>query len=151
MNTLSKAITGTVLGETAYEALRRHWAGLVRCKASGLGPEHYLLYLALLGRDWRRAFSPVTNPATLAKGGFFNWRFWPAIRALHARQAEERLLAPFAGLVSATQLEALRPLLPQPKYSQRDEDLRAFQAGRWPFDAYREPDQSQGLDSAHAG
>jgi hypothetical protein len=151
MNTLSKAVTGTVLGATNYESLRRHWATLVRGNPPELGSEHYLLYLALLGRDWRWAFAPITNRTTLANGGYFNWRFWPAIRALHSRQAEEWLLAPFAGLVSVAHLDALRPLLPNPKHSYRNEDILVFQPGRWPFDAYREPSQPTGQDAAHAG
>ncbi len=118
---------------------------------SPLGPEHHLLYLALLGHDWRRAFSPITNRTKLGNGGYFNWRFRPAIHALHSRQAEERLLAPFAGLVSVAQLDALRALLPNPKHSYRYEDILVFHSGRWPFDAYNEPSQPTGQDAAHAG
>jgi|SRR6185437_6515108 len=151
MNTLSKAVTGTVLGATSYVALRRHWATLIRTNPIELGPEHHLLYLMLLGRDWRRAFAPITNQTILANGGFFNWRFWPAMNALHARYAEERLLAPFAGLVSVSQLEALRSLIPNPRSAHRYEDTLMFQSGSWPFDAYHQPSTLAGQDTAHAG
>ena len=62
MNTLPRRLTALVLGDAArYEMLRRRWSAAVNSGVYDLHPAHYLLYLALLGKD--------VPPALPALGG----------------------------------------------------------------------------------
>lgn len=136
MNTLSRAATAHVLSDSSrYDALRQHWSTLVNSeRRSELTPAHHLLYLALLGKDWRKAFTPVTNPRKLANGAFWGWSLFRAFMQLHSPLHDEQLLAPFGGLVTAEMLGALRACLPHPKpWDYRPE---SFAPGSFPFDAY---------------
>ncbi len=64
MNTLSRAMTARFFPTVNdYDALRRHWSALVNSpRKHELKAEHHLLYLVLCGKDWRAAFTPITNP-----------------------------------------------------------------------------------------
>lgn len=42
----------------------------------------HMLYAVLLGRDWRRGCSPISNPRKLANGSIANWRYWGAAAML---------------------------------------------------------------------
>jgi hypothetical protein len=103
MNTLPKEITRSYFkSDEGYLALERHWSSLVNSEArSTLGPEHYLLYQALRGKDWRKAFTPITNQKKLANGAFYDWGLQHALRRIHSHWAQEELLKPFAGLIDA--------------------------------------------------
>ena len=50
-----------------------------------LAAEHHLLYLALLGKDWRAGFTPITNQRKLDNGAFHGWS--AISRALVATQS----------------------------------------------------------------
>jgi hypothetical protein len=142
MNTLSRAVTAQVLAnEDAYIALRRHWRALIDSERKHtLTAAHHLLYLALLGKDWRRAFTPITAERKLANGAFYNWGLFRALRELHRRGDEIELLAPFAGLVSTPTLDRVRDLVPLiNSYTYNPAD---FQSGSFPFDAYMPADPS---------
>jgi hypothetical protein len=139
MNTLSRTITSHILeNEDAYAAVRSHWSGLVNSsRKHELSPAHHLLYLALCGKDWRKGFTPIANHRKLANGAFYNWGLWWALRALHSREHEAWLLAPFGGLVTPDMLEKVRKLVLQPG------GLFAFSPAAYiprayPFDAYLE-------------
>ncbi len=136
MNTLSRALTARIFSNPAsYDALRRHWSGLVNSDACHtLAAEHHLLYSVLLGRDWRRGFTPITNPRRLAQNGFGGWSLWFALARLHSPWHNAHLLAPFDGLVTTDMLAQVRALLPNPNpnhYQPAD-----FAPSRYPFDAY---------------
>ena len=116
MNTLPRDITRSWFGsESDYTALTRHWSAAVRGTASraAIGPEHHLLYLALRGRDWRRAFTPITNERKIDNGAFYDWGLHRALPAIHSEWEPDRLLAPFGGRVSREALARVRALLPQ--------------------------------------
>ena len=70
MNTLSRTITASYFSDaSAYDALRQHWSALVNSPGKhDLTPAHYLLYLCLLGKDWRVGFTPITNQKHLDNG-----------------------------------------------------------------------------------
>jgi hypothetical protein len=70
MNTLSRTLTAQFFNtQKDYNALKAHWSKLVNSpRKKELRPEHHLLYSALLGRDWRKGFSPITNKVKLANG-----------------------------------------------------------------------------------
>ena len=128
MNTLSREITRSFFERAGgCEALETRWRALVHTGARRqLGPEHYLLYQALRGKDWRKAFTPVTNARKLANGGFYAWALHRALRAIHSPRQQANLLAPFGELVDAAALERVRALLPT--------SAAEFERG-----AYREP------------
>ena len=65
-----------------------------------LHPAHYLLYLALLGKDWRRAFTPITNTTRLANGGLHDWGFFRALNRLHGNHWSSELLASITQRIS---------------------------------------------------
>ena len=139
MQTLPRAITAQFFADpSAYAALRTHWRALMTSDhRHTLAAEHHLLYLALVGKDWRTGFTPITNPRKLANGAFVNWSPFRALSRLHSPWHESVLLAPFDGYVTAAMLAQLRPYLPRPnayRYQAAD-----FQAGAWPFDAYCQP------------
>lgn len=98
----------------AIHAIRRRWSELVRsAPRHNLKAEHYLLYMALMHRDWRRAFTPVRRPKLLANG---RRPYDAAIRALsivHSSYHEAGLLEPFGGLVTPEMLAYLRAALPR--------------------------------------
>ncbi len=139
MNTLPRAITALVFSNsTSYDHLRRHWSGLIRSpRKHELRAMHHLLYLALLGKDWRRGFGQITSRRKLANGAFFNWGMFRALAALHSPSREGELLAPFDGLVTAGMLEQIRQMVPyQSAASCR---LDQFTAAGFPFDAFTVP------------
>jgi len=73
MNTLSKQITGTYFfneDEDNYNKLRKIWHDLVNDKEKKHLLTHYehIIYLVLLGKDWRKAISISTKPIRLENG-----------------------------------------------------------------------------------
>lgn len=118
-------------------ALRRHWSALVRSPRShDLTAAHHLLYAGLRGRDWRRAFTPISNPRKLANGGFFTWGLFRALGMLRSPSAAEQLLAPFDGLVTPDMLAQVRAGLPS--LSPYRLDPQQIAAHGLPIAAYRE-------------
>ena len=115
MDTLAKRETRSFFGsDEGYTALERHWSALVNSPArKTLGPEHYLLYQALRGKDWRRGFTPITNRRKLENGAFYDWGLNHALRRLHSEWAREKLLKPFARVVNAETLQKVRAVLPK--------------------------------------
>jgi hypothetical protein len=142
MNTLSRAETAHFYADTAgYDALRQHWSALVNSERKHeLTASHHVLYLALLGKDWRKAFTPITNSRKLANGAFEGWALFRAFMRLHSTLYEEDLLAPFDGLVTAQVLQAVRSYLPTPK--PWDHASAAYRLGSFPLDAYVQPVES---------
>lgn len=135
MNTLSRAQTGSLPGAASIAVLRAHWRTLLRSpRRHALTATHHLIYQALLGRDWRRGFTPPTNARKLANGGFTDWGLFHALNRLHHNRLELDALAPFEGLITAETLSALRTLIPyQRPWLLRPEQ---FADGAYPFDAY---------------
>jgi hypothetical protein len=134
MNTLPPAITAQFLIDPLrFHDLRRHWRTLMASpRKHELTAKHHLLYLILLGKDWRKGFTCVTNRRKLENGAFQGWIMFRALVALHWSDPEQ-LLAPFDGLVTPTMLEQIRRLVPvQNAYSYRPEQFTPS----FPFDAY---------------
>jgi hypothetical protein len=102
---------------------------------------HHLLYLALIGRDWRKAFTPFSNQHKLANGLFWSWGLFRALAVLYGGYRKKELLEPFEGLITSEMLGILRSVLPQvdPYRSQPDQ----FTRDSFPFDAYKEPPQTE--------
>ena len=139
MNTLPRAITAQVLTDlTTYQSLRQRWSELMRSpRKLDLSGAHHLLYLALLGKDWRRGFARITNRRKLDNGAFYGWGLFRAMVGLHRASCEAELLAPFDGLVTPAMLQHIRQLVPaQNKYSYRPDQ---FSVGSFPFEAYTLP------------
>lgn len=135
MNTLPRAVTARFFTFVEYLQLRQHWSRLMNSERKHeLSAAHHLLYLALLGKDWRKGFTPATNPRKLANGAFQGWMLFRALNRLHMQSWEEQLLAPFDGIVTPQMLGKVRGLIPcQNPYPYRIEQLAA---GSYPFDAY---------------
>jgi hypothetical protein len=139
MNTLSKSITTKVLNDPeAYSALRKRWSEIVnsdrRCEISAA---HHLLYLALCGKDWRKAFAPVTNNRKLENGAYWNWGLFHAMRFFHSKLHEGWLLEPFDGIVTIEILDQIREIVPNVQPHKYHQDY--FRSGTFPFDAYTVP------------
>ena len=115
MNTLSKSVTAAFFSNAAdIEQLSNHWRTLVQSEAGRtLRPEHFLLYQALRGKDWRKAFAPITNTKKLENGGFWAWGRLRALAAVHSSFSQEALLQPFGGIVTAEVLARVRARLPR--------------------------------------
>ncbi len=139
MKTLSRAITAQIFTDTeTYNALRQQWRVLLHSdRRHELSAAHHLLYLTLLGKDWRKGFTPLTNQRKLANGGFYQWGLFRAMALFHSEQHEAWLLAPFDGLVTPRMLRAVRELVPKVSpYTYRSAE---FAPGRLPFEAYEVP------------
>jgi hypothetical protein len=150
MNTLSRALTARFfLTADDYTAFQAHWRALLRSeRRHDLAAAHHLLYAALLGRDWRKGFTPITNRRKLDNGAFHGWGLFPALYALHSQTCEAWLLAPFAGLVTPDMLHQVRALVPLVGvYAYRPDD---FTPGAFPFDAYSGPAASPARTPDHA-
>ena len=137
MNTLSRAITAQFFtAPESYKALQTHWSNLMRSEGKReLTAVHHLLYLALRGKDWRKAFTPITNPRKLDNGAFFGWGLFNALRSLHYGRQED-LLAPFEGLVTPEMLQLVRNFVPSNAGNFRAEE---FTRQSFPFEAYQVP------------
>lgn len=138
MNTLPRAITARFFPNSDfYNALRKHWSVLINSERKHeLSAAHHLLYLALIGKDWRKAFTIPTNQHKLDNGAFLGWRMFRALQAIQSKFKEEELLAPFDGLITPEMLQDLRSLLPDGNpYIYRAE---LFANRAFPFDAYKE-------------
>ena len=136
MNTLSRTITSRFFSTAQdYLAFRRQWSTLLNSERKHeLTAAHHLLYLALCGKDWRKAFTLARNPRKLANGAYAGWALWRALEEIHYPFYEQDLRAPFAGLITPLMLQQLRELLPQaqPHLYQSDQ----FADRYWPFAAY---------------
>ncbi len=135
MNTLTHAQTAALPGTGTSNEIRTQWRALLTSpRRHTLTAAHHLVYQALIGRDWRRGFTPPTNARKLANGGFNNWGLFHALHALHHQRREVELLAPFDGLVTSETLRELRRLIPY-RFTWEQAPER-FAGGRFPFDAY---------------
>lgn len=136
MNTLSRAFSAQILDDPqTYHALRQRWCELINSdRKHELSAAHHLLYLALLGKDWRKGFTPLTNPRKLANGAFYAWRMFDALALFHSIYHEEWLLAPFDGIVTKQILERIRKHVPM--VGPYDHSADEYGPGRFPFDAY---------------
>ena len=142
MNTLPRAVTAQFFPSIdSYNALRQHWSVLMNSdRRHALTAAQHLLYLALLGRDWRKAFTCPTNRRKLDNGAFTGWELFHALEQLRGTWAEAELLAPFDGLVTPGTLAAMRGRLPALNaYALRAAD---FTPGVFPFEAYTNPESS---------
>jgi hypothetical protein len=141
MNTLPRAVIAPFFPfPDSYNALQQHWSSLINSERKHtLSSAHHLLYLALCGKDWRKAYTCVSNPRKLANGAFTGWNLFKAFRMLQSKACETELLAPFDGLVTPTMLQMLRSFLPciGNPYAFHAEQ---FANGVFPFDAYIYPE-----------
>lgn len=143
MTTLPRAYVAQLFTDSnTFVHFRQHWRTLVTShRRYTLAAEHYLLYSAVCGRDWRAGFTPMTNARKLANGAYAGWGLFRALDRVHSVAYEQALLAPFDGLVSTAMLAQLRQLLPHPlahRYRPGD-----FQPGKWSFDAYILPEHTE--------
>ncbi len=138
MNTLPRAITAQFFSEAeSYKTLKAGWKALHNSEQRhDLTAAHYLVYLTLRGKDWRKAFTPITSERKLENGAFGGWGLFKALRTLHTQSCEEALLAPFAELVTPVMLQQVRELLPVFNYYTYQP--REFTSRKFPFEAYRE-------------
>jgi len=142
MNTLPRAITAKVLADPLiFHTLRRHWSELIRSsRKRELSAAHHLIYLSLIGKDWRRGFTCITNRRKLDNGAFYGWALFRALAALHTPAHESELLAPFDGLVTPPMLQQIRQLVPVQYASSYRPDQ--FTPISFPFEAYQAPVQA---------
>ena len=139
MNTLSRAITARFFpNPESYNALHKKWSDIINSKhRHDLTAAHHLLYLALLGKDWRKAFTPPTNQRKIDNGAFWGWCMFGILQTIHLSFKEQELLVLFDGLVTPQMLKELRNLMPiaSNSYAYKPSD---FTNGNFPFDAYIE-------------
>jgi hypothetical protein len=143
MKTLPRAIIAQVLTDPSkYHALRRRWSALMRSTdRQDLAAEHHLLYLALIGKDWRKGFTCPTNARKLENGAFYGWALFHALAIFHSSFCDQALIAPFDGIVTAEMLRRVRQLvLLQNVYHYQPEQ---FTQTSFPFEAYRVPNAAQ--------
>lgn len=115
MKTLSKKITATFFNnEDDYAKLKAHWGQLMQDKElrKQLKAEHHIIYLALMGKDWTKMFTPTTNKTKLANGYNENaGRLRACSVAGSSHYSNTYLLTPFDGLVSEDTLHLIQAYL----------------------------------------
>lgn len=110
MNTLSKEFTlGKFFGEDPenYTKLRKQWSKMVNSeKKNELTMAHHILYLILIGKNWKKAVNLPTNKNKLANGYKPHivsvkegWSYWFRIN---------KILADFEGTVTKDMYEKAR-------------------------------------------
>src|SRR5205823_4489115 len=136
MNTLPRAVTARFFTDPdGYYALRRCWSALMNSESKReLTAAQHMLYLALCGKDWRRAFTPISNPRKLANGAYHGWALLCALRVVNSPLLEGELLAPFGDLVTPETLRLVRGYLQH--LNLHVLGPRAFGGGSFPFDAF---------------
>lgn len=137
MNTLSKEITGKILGSPEkYEALTRAWKQA--CKDGvKLEVEHYILYAALRGKDWRKAITPLRDKKRLENGAFENCGLVRGLVKVHFTKDVYHLLAPFAGSITAETVKSLLTYIPTSIDARQH--YNSLREGKYNFDAYNVP------------
>jgi hypothetical protein len=137
MNTLSRAVTAQFFPDSkTYQTIKQHWRLLMNSeRRHELTASHHLLYLALMGKDWRRGFTPVTNPRKLVNGAHYGWALFRALALLHSSFHNDLLLAPFDGLITGETLTRIRQLVP--KITPYTHAPEAY-ASEYPFAAYQD-------------
>lgn len=131
MKTLGKEVTARFFQNAeGYEGLTAHWSRLMQDKEArkGLNAAHHLLYLILRGKNWHRAFAPVSNPVKLENGGLYNWGARKALFALHSEGNAQKLLAPFADFLDREALCAVRELVPALRWDEHPLDKEPYHA-----------------------
>ncbi len=136
MNTLNRDQTALLFPQPDnYQQLRQHWSQLVNSERKHeLAAAHHLLYLSLLGKDWRQGFTPPSNPRKLANGAYHGWAMFKALALFHSPHHQTWLLEPFAGLITPTMLAHIRARVP--KVTAYAYGCEQYQAGDYPFTAY---------------
>lgn len=140
MNTLSRTITSRFfISPQDYLAFRRHWSALLNSdRKHELTAAHHLLYLAVCGKDWRKAFTLASNQRKLENGAYAGWALWRALYQIHWTREEVALLEPFDSLITPEMLRQIQGLLPKPNaYAYRPDQ---FADRSWPFEAYLAPE-----------
>jgi hypothetical protein len=141
MNTLPPLITTKIFGNReTYNGLRSRWSSLMQSNQKlNLAAAHHLLYLALMGKDWRRAFTPPSNPRKLQNGAFYDWELFRALGKIHNAMMTSDLLAPLDGIITPGALGRIREFLPKASpYTCKHQD---FEKGEYSFDAYNVPEE----------
>ena len=121
MKTLNKTMTARFFRNSEdYECLITLWSGWMRDSEMRrqLTAAHHLLYLILRGRDWHKAFTPITNARKLENGGFFQWQARQAVLTLHRTASEPQLLAPFRDVLAPDTLALVRELVPDLRWDE---------------------------------
>ena len=110
MNTLSKELTLSILGDAeGYSKLVKLWSRLMQ-ERTPLGAEHHLLYAVMRGKDWRKGFTAAINKKKLENG--YRPAVLTAFTCITSSYRDERLLLPFDGILTKEGLIRLRHLLP---------------------------------------
>ena len=116
MNTLSKKLTARFfLNSEGYQMLRDRWSKLMNSPEKvNLAPEHHLLYHVLIGKDWRKAFTMMTNINKCACQGTNNSGRAKALNVLYSKTPAtvSYLLQHSGDLLVPNVLELVRDVLP---------------------------------------
>lgn len=124
MKTLGKSITRHffVNPETGWDDLKARWKEMqtffadpmVEANASEEAPPNRaalnLIYMAVRGRDYRKAFTPITNEKKLANGAAADWGY----RKAYACMCNPNLWKFFDGILTDTAMDAIRGVIPKP-------------------------------------
>lgn len=145
MNTLSRTITARFFPNSdSYNALRKCWSDLINSEHKReLTVAHHLLYAALIGKDWRKAFTFPANQRKLDNGAYYGWKMFHALETIQSKFKEQALLIVFDGLITPQMLAELRSLLPTVNpYNYKRTD---FANGAFPFEAYIEQNRATAI------
>ena len=111
MNTLSKQYTSKFFtSQEDYDAFKAHWSKLVNSdRKHDLTAVHHLVYLVLTGKNWHKAFSPITKQIKLDNGA--RSEIFRAMELFNSKYNEDYISKPFDGLVTREMLVEARKLV----------------------------------------
>lgn len=122
MNTLSKKYTSKFFkSQEEYDNLKKYWSTLVNSEEKdNLTATHHLVYLVLMGKDWRKAFIP-SSKAIRWENGYKPGIDQAIIRlnyAVNSSFYESNITKPFGGLVTHEMLVEVRNVICKPNISE---------------------------------
>lgn len=95
-------------------AIRRRWSELINSeRRHDLKAYHHLLYLAILGKDWRRAFTPIKRETKLKNGRRPYEAATYALSILRTSYLQQEWIALFNNLLTEETLDVVRARLPK--------------------------------------
>lgn len=99
-----------------YAAIRARWCEVVHSdRKHELTAAHHLLYMALMNRDWRKAFTPIRRASRLANGAHPYQTVNTALWRVHSTHYwKQKWLAFFEGILTPEMLAEVLTRIPKP-------------------------------------
>lgn len=128
MNTLSKEFTlGTFFGEDPenYVKLRKQWSKMMNSPVKNtLTMAHHILYLILIGKNWRKAVTLPTNKKKLEN--HYKPHIYKIIERWGGRFTKQQIVSTFEGTVTEEMYDKAEKIA---DFSMGEDAYKSFEDG----------------------